>query len=432
MAPLRILQVVHGFPPRENAGTEQYAAMLAARLTAAGHTVHTFAATMAPGRAMYSTVREADVTRIVNNVPGRETRHDGADPAIDRAFDKLRREFKPDLVHIQHVAGLSSTLPLGDVPAVWTLHDGWAWCASGGLELRADVPERPCDGPGAGCAACASAWLHDTAGVDQALSWAQRLARWIPADRLHRMWKSVPSPVRRGVLGQERRPVSVVQIQRRALAFQTLAGKCTMVAPSRFLAERAEQHGLGHVRVIPHGIEVPNPPRSRAPAQDAPFVFLGTLARHKGPERVRAAWERAGRPAPLRVHGPTGSDPAFVVENDGPLAHEDVAHTLASARALVLGSIWPENAPLVILEARAAGCPVIAPDIGGIPELVADGVDGWLYPAGDVAALAERMLRPLPQTTRPPPTLDAHVTAIERVYAEALTKPRSQKPSRLP
>ena len=438
MVSLRILQVVHGFPPRENAGTEQYTAMLSARLQARGHTVHTFAATVAPGRPMYSILaqgtthhattesRDNGVTRIVNNVPGRETRHNGADSAVDRAFLTVREQFKPDLIHIQHLAGLSSTLPFGDLPVVWTLHDGWAWCAAGGLQLRADASQAPCDGPNANCAACTSAWLNDSAGVDRALSWAQRLAAWVPAEQLHRAWKTLPQSLRKRVIGQTGQPVSRAQISGRTQAFQRLASRCTVVAPSRFLAERATQAGLGTVLVVPHGVDpaasmaTHTAERVEERVKDAPFVFLGTLAAHKGPDRVRAAWELAGRPAPLRIHGPVGPDPAFAVENDGTVPHEAVAELLASARALVLGSIWPENAPLVILEARAAGCPVIAPDIGGISELVEDGVDGWLYPVGDVAALAERMLRPAPRGGNPPPTLDKHVDAMERIYGDVL------------
>ena len=54
-------------------------------------------------------------------------------------------------------------------------------------------------------------------------------------------------------------------------------------------------------------------------------------------------------------------------------------------------SIWWENAPLVIEEARAAGRPVICSGIGGMAERVADGVDGLHVPPGDAAALAETM-----------------------------------------
>jgi glycosyltransferase involved in cell wall biosynthesis len=142
---------------------------------------------------------------------------------------------------------------------------------------------------------------------------------------------------------------------------------------------------------------------------------------------VREAWARAATGLPLRVHGPPGPDAAYVaaLPNDGPLATDEVPGHLARARALVLGSLWPENAPLVILEARAAGCPVIAPDIGGIAELVAPGVDGWLYPPGDVDALAA-CLREASRTTppvRPPPRFSAHLDALEALYASVRAGP---------
>jgi glycosyltransferase involved in cell wall biosynthesis len=168
------------------------------------------------------------------------------------------------------------------------------------------------------------------------------------------------------------------------------------------------------VHVIPHGVEA----TGRSPAPDGPFVFLGTLAPHKGPDLVLSAWERAGRPAPLHLYGPPGIDLAWAnrLPHRGVLPAERVPAILGAARALVLGSRWPENAPLVILEARAAGCPVIAPRIGGIPELVEEGVDGWLYAPGDVDALASALTRPLP-APRTPPSLADHLDAITALYA---------------
>lgn len=67
-----------------------------------------------------------------------------------------------------------------------------------------------------------------------------------------------------------------------------------------------------------------------------------------------------------------------------------VRHELLQARALVLPS-FAEGLPVVIMEALALGRPVLTTSIAGIPELVQDGQNGWLVPAGDVSALADAM-----------------------------------------
>ena len=64
---------------------------------------------------------------------------------------------------------------------------------------------------------------------------------------------------------------------------------------------------------------------------------------------------------------------------------------LRSARALVVPSRWYEGQPRVILEAFAAGVPVLASRIGGLPELVEDGVNGRLVDVADGHAWREAM-----------------------------------------
>jgi glycosyltransferase involved in cell wall biosynthesis len=74
----------------------------------------------------------------------------------------------------------------------------------------------------------------------------------------------------------------------------------------------------------------------------------------------------------------------------GWISGQQVRDAILSARALVLAS-FAEGLPVVIMEAMALRRPVIATSVGGIPELVRAGENGWLVPAGDVEALAETM-----------------------------------------
>ncbi len=64
---------------------------------------------------------------------------------------------------------------------------------------------------------------------------------------------------------------------------------------------------------------------------------------------------------------------------------------MANIDVLLVPSIWLENAPLVIQEAFLSKTPVIASRIGGIPELVTDGINGLLLNPGDIKDLKEKI-----------------------------------------
>ena len=74
-----------------------------------------------------------------------------------------------------------------------------------------------------------------------------------------------------------------------------------------------------------------------------------------------------------------------------PFGPDEAPRILAGLSAIVLPSEWDENAPLSILQARAAGIPVLASDVPGIAEIVDTPAVGRLFAPGDAAALAERM-----------------------------------------
>ncbi|MBL8619076.1 MAG: glycosyltransferase [Deltaproteobacteria bacterium] len=436
-----VLLLVHGFPPREVAGTEQHTAALAAGLRAAGWRATVLAATRAPGRPQGARWREqlelptaagpvrVPVVRVVNNLTVRPLSAGEVDPALDRVLEGEIRALNPALIHVQHLqflsADLGRLLPSGR-PAVLTLHDRWAWCAAGGLGQGVDGAACPGPAPDR-CAPCAAAWAPAPGRRAQALlRGAGWMGRLIPVDQLHRAYQRLPeawrAPVRRG-RAVEGAPAAA---HRNAALAEAVRRVDLRLSPSAHLAAEAEALGLGPVELLPHGVDLPAGP---SPALRSGLLFLGTLSAHKGPDLVQAAWARAfpdGRPG-LRFHGPPGDAaglrPALV---GPPLDRAGVAAALRGAQALVLGSRWRENAPLVGLEARAAGCPVVAPRSGGLPELVEEGRDGLLYAPGDVEDLA-RALRALvagpPMRPRAPPTVEdnvrEHILRYERLLSGA-------------
>ena len=70
----------------------------------------------------------------------------------------------------------------------------------------------------------------------------------------------------------------------------------------------------------------------------------------------------------------------------------EVAEILNEASALVLPS-FAEGLPVVLMEAMASGKPVIATQVAGVPELVEDGINGFLVPASDETTLADHIAR---------------------------------------
>jgi glycosyltransferase involved in cell wall biosynthesis len=70
---------------------------------------------------------------------------------------------------------------------------------------------------------------------------------------------------------------------------------------------------------------------------------------------------------------------------------EDVVPAMASVDAVCVPSVWQEAFPYSVLEAMALGKTVIASKVGGIPEVVQDGLTGWLFPERDARVLAHRI-----------------------------------------
>ncbi|MFH1069211.1 MAG: glycosyltransferase family 4 protein [Candidatus Glassbacteria bacterium] len=176
------------------------------------------------------------------------------------------------------------------------------------------------------------------------------------------------------------------------------------VAP--FWKERLEQLGRAVTLVVPNCADYDFFEVAEDPAGRRLLVFIGDLTEDKGVfvllEAIRALRERgfsspcvlAGRiqagPGSRRFEEAVGDrrlGEVRVVRNAG---GKEVRELLAQAAVFVLPS-RSEGLPIAMLEAMAAGVPVVASRVGGIPDAVTDGVEGCLVAVDDAAALADKI-----------------------------------------
>lgn len=158
-----------------------------------------------------------------------------------------------------------------------------------------------------------------------------------------------------------------------------------------------------HAVTLGADLELFSPGPERPAAQQGGFIFLfaGATIRRKGFDLLLDAFDRIAAEEPaarLRVVGSRGNSahllagrPATRVSCAGPLTQPDLARELRQADCLVLPS-RNDSYGMVVAEALASGLPVLVSDMVGAKELVVPGRNGWIVPAGDAAALAEKMI----------------------------------------
>jgi GT2 family glycosyltransferase/glycosyltransferase involved in cell wall biosynthesis len=449
---MRVLVIVHGLPPWGSGGTEAYTANLAQALSRQPHVEVTVLAREGdPLRPELSTrieQRGSVSVHLVNNTfqtceRFEETyRHRALQAAVTPLIDNLA----PDVVHVQHLTGLSTGLveeiASRGVPIVTTLNDYWWICHRGQLM---DDTGRRCDGPGhLGCRSCIPAAVLAPAG-------AWRTGRRLRDLQVPGVRTAVAVAERGLALSSGASGRQAASRDRSAHMFETLGRMSLCLAPSRTLMRRYQRFGIpaGRLQLIDQGIDVSAIESVKKIPRTGPMRlgFIGSLIPSKAPHvlldaammlpRGAVSVDLIGAPAPYHGHvAYTETLSARLgmeaIRRVGPVPNERIGERLADLDVVVVPSIWIENAPFVIREAFAARVVVIASDLGGMAEMVRDGIDGLLFPPGDATTLAAHLqallndparLETLRAGIRQVMTVDEDAAQLAQIYLALVRRP---------
>lgn len=446
---MKIVLTSHQFLPEYSAGTEVLTLETARALRAQGHDVSVF--TSGPskddgGRCVDYVYDGFRVRRYIPKPTGRKgaydaARHEYDDRDLSLLFETYLAEIRPDVVHFFHLMRLTTSAVqaaerLG-IATVLTPTDFWAICPAAQLRL----PDN---------SVCAGA---DPDGINC----VKHMLRTIrPAKKLYFL-DSLPGPVLRLVLSMldnsplsRWRPVVNIRSLRQRLSYirQALGGVGRIVAPSKIMLELLQRHGYHSEQMVLSryglvGVQ-DYPAHHPVSNRNGPVIgFIGSLCLHKGAHVLLKAV--ATLPPELRfslqIYGSelenleyshllrelAGTDPRITFA--GAFPNGRIGEVLAGIDVLCVPSIWLENIPLVLLSAQAAKVPAIVTHLGGMSEVVEDGVNGFVFPSGDHEALAAiigklvcdpALLIAITARVRPPKDITEYARECAAEYAMAI------------
>ncbi|MGM9804676.1 MAG: glycosyltransferase [Muribaculaceae bacterium] len=285
---------------------------------------------------------------------------------IRTSFARILNDFRPDIVHLNNIHSYLSPVIAqmahqAGCRVVWTMHDYKLIC-----------PSYTCLRLGKPCELCFS---------DKSQVLKQRCMKG-------------------SLVASALAYIEALKWNRHTLESCTDAFIC----PSQFMAQKMAQGGFSpsKLHVVCNFID-PVKLQTFANAKQATrqkqLCYVGRLSQEKGVETMIEAASRL--PYPLLIAGDGPLAPQLKAKYAscsnirflGRLNADEVSQLLSSSYASVLPSEWYENNPLGVIESLCAGTPVIGADIGGIPELIDNGINGFTFQSRNVKELQSTIER---------------------------------------
>lgn len=467
---MKLLLATYNLPPDTYGGTEVYVESLAAELVRCGYSVELLAAakgedpgtrqfpkrfTIAPGSCWGLPAWRVTLDGSRFTMPELYTTRC---PDLRSYWVEWLSERRPDVLHL-HGHSLVVSLSLMEaaaelgIPIVSTLHNAILLCPHGDfLTWRGVV----CDGRAEllKCMRCTTASRANAAIQAKYASpfgaaAGAMMAAATPLLSLLPVPNSTGWPLLRSALHYPALLRMHLDCQRKMLELASCWHVFSEWSRQALILNGAPQERivvLRHPSPAPSRAGTCDPPASHAspkshdsresnPHEILRLGFFGRFYKAKGvPLLLEALRRLPDAPLQLEVYGQAQDSGEAVIEAQvreaaaadsrivcrGRIPHSAQAEALSRLDAVVVPSVCVETGPLTVLEAFAAGVPVLGSDLSGINEWVQEGRNGWLFPPGNAAALAGKIARlcaepALLKTARHFPALDSMATHAARV-----------------
>jgi len=201
--------------------------------------------------------------------------------------------------------------------------------------------------------------------------------------------------------------IRFVSIRKKLLEMRKNKKVDTLLVGSRYMQGELVRNGFdpSHIHILPPCVQS-YPQKNQSFPLEPSILFVGQLIKGKGVDILLEAYalllQKTGLSIPLHIIGRGNEEQALhalvqdapykaLVEFHGWVAHDDIAHMYDNCSVAVIPSRWPEPFGMVGVEAMLRQRPVVGSEVGGIPDWLKDGQNGFLFPPNDAQALCEAL-----------------------------------------